>query len=67
MKNVLLNVVKDFERRDKFNYSDNEKENLYLFSKYFDIFPKNKFNYKNLNCLDVGCGSGSGRKFSKKG
>ena len=67
MKNVFHNVVKDFgEEWDKFNYSDNEKENLYLFSKYFDIFPKNKFNYKNLNCLDVGCGSGRWAKILAK-
>ncbi|MDC3397018.1 class I SAM-dependent methyltransferase [Candidatus Pelagibacter sp.] len=67
MKNAFENVVRDFgEEWDKYDYSDNQKENLYLFNKYFDIFPYKKFNYKNLNCLDVGCGSGRWAKILSK-
>ena len=59
MKNAFENVIKDFgDEWTKYNYSDNQKENLFLFKKYFDIFPKKKFNLKKFNCLDVGCGSG---------
>lgn len=59
MKNTYNQLVKDFgEEWKAYDYSDNEKENNYLFSKYFDIFPYKKLNLKKFKCLDVGCGSG---------
>lgn len=62
MKNIFDKVVQDFgEEWSHFDYSKNDKENLFLFKKYFDIFPK-KISTKKFTCLDVGCGTG---RFSK--
>ncbi len=59
MKNAFQKVIQDFgDEWDKYDYSDNNKENHYLFKKYFDIYPFKKFKLKNYRCLDVGCGSG---------
>ena len=59
MENAFEKLVEDFgEEWNLYDYSENKKENKYLFNKYFDIFPFKKFNLKNFKCLDVGCGSG---------
>ena len=58
MKNIFKNVVEDFgDEWEYFDYSNNDKENKFLFDKYFDIFPKNLSTQK-LKCLDIGCGTG---------
>jgi ubiquinone/menaquinone biosynthesis C-methylase UbiE len=59
MKNTFNQLVEDFGNEwTEYDYSKTNKENEYLFKKYFDIFPFKKFNLKKFICLDIGSGSG---------
>ncbi|MBI04980.1 MAG: SAM-dependent methyltransferase [Pelagibacteraceae bacterium] len=61
---ITNKVIKDFGLEWKrFNQSNvSDKENKYLFNKYFENFPWKKLNSNSVG-MDVGCGSGRWTKF----
>ena len=49
-----------------YQYSEENEEIKKIFNDYFDIFPWKNKNISNLNCLDLGCGTGRWSKILSK-
>ena len=58
-KNIYDKTIEDFgEEWNLYNYSNHDTETEEIFKDYFDIFPWDKKKNVELNCLDLGCGTG---------